>query len=139
MLTGKRGSVNRPKEEKDPLEMLVYTRYLGHKAEIPGSGQWRMISSAIDSQERCWVSNLEMYSLIFWSREYGLQTQRELAKQGLDELTLEEHFYELEQRNKKLGITVDYKKDAENPQLFEDAHKVIGYPQIYGEFNNWKP
>ena len=139
MLTGKRGSVNRAKEEKDSLEMLVFTRFLGHKAEIPGSGQWRMISSANDSQERCWVCNLEMYSLIFWSREFGLQTQKDLAKQGLDELALEEHFYELEQLNAKRGITPEFKKDSGNPQLFENAHKVIGYPQIYGEFNNWKP
>ena len=55
-----------------------------------------MISSAHDSQERCWVCNLEMYSLIFWSREFGLQTQSELAKQGLDEMELEEYFYEIE-------------------------------------------
>ena len=73
MLKNKRGSVNRQAEENDASEMLVFTRYLGHKIEMPGSGQWRMIATANDSQERCWSCNLEVYSLIFWSREFGVK------------------------------------------------------------------
>ena len=80
MLKNKRGSVNRQQVENDASEMLVFTRYLGHKAEMPGSGQWRMIATSNDSQERCWVCNLEVYSLVFWSRDFGLKTQREFFK-----------------------------------------------------------
>ena len=48
MLKNKRGSVNRPAEENDTSEMLIFTRYLGHKTEMPGSGQWRMIATSND-------------------------------------------------------------------------------------------
>ena len=34
---------------------------------------------------------------------------------------------------------MDYHKHRGNPQLREKGHALIGYPQIYGEFNNWKP
>lgn len=73
MLKNKRGSVNRTNVENDPQEMLIFTRYLGHKTELPGSGQWRMISTANDEQQRCWVCNLEVYSLVFWSRDFGMK------------------------------------------------------------------
>ena len=139
MLKDKRGSVNRQLGENDASEMLIFTRYLGHKAEMPGSGQWRMIATANDAQERCWVCDLECYSLVFWSREYGLKQQKELRKQGIDELVYENQLFELESRNEALGITVDYHKHRGNPQLREKGHALIGYPQIYGEFNNWKP
>ena len=74
MLKNKRGQSNRQEVEDDPSEMLIFTRYLGHKIEMPGSGQWRMISTSNDEQERCWVCNKEVYSLVFWSREFGLKT-----------------------------------------------------------------
>jgi len=38
MLKNKRGSVNRQHAENDPSEMLIFTRYLGHKIDMPGSG-----------------------------------------------------------------------------------------------------
>ena len=69
--------------------MLIFNRYLGHKIEMPGSGQWRMISTANDSQERCWLCNLEIYSLVFWSRDFGVQSQSELMKMGIDEMAYE--------------------------------------------------
>ena len=89
MLKNKRGAINRVQVENDASEMLVFTRYLGHKKEMPGSGQWRMISTANDSQERCWVCNLETYSLVFWSRDFGLKKQQELKNIGIDEMAME--------------------------------------------------
>lgn len=38
MLKNKRRSVNRQAEETNTNEMLIFTRYLGHKVEMPGSG-----------------------------------------------------------------------------------------------------
>ena len=73
MLKNKRGNVNHLKQENDPNEMLIFQRYLGHKMDIPGSGQWRMIATSNDMQERCWVCNLEVYTLVFWSRNFGLK------------------------------------------------------------------
>ena len=139
MLKNKRGSVNRQAVEADASEMLTFTRYLGHKTEMPGSGQWRMIATSNDTQERCWVCNLEVYSLVFWSRDFGLKHQRELYQHGIDELAYENQLWELEAMNEKRGIKIDYLTDKGNPQLHAKGHKVVGYPQIYGEFNNWKP
>ena len=38
MLKAKRDSYQGKVEEPNKLEMLIFTRYLGHKVEIPGSG-----------------------------------------------------------------------------------------------------
>ena len=45
-------------------KQLIFTRALGHKNDIPGLGQWRMVE---DSSEGCWVCDKEIYSLIFWN------------------------------------------------------------------------
>ena len=95
--------------------MLIFTRYLGHKTEIPGSGQWKMIATSNDEQERCWVCNHEVYSLVFWSRDFGMKQQSELFKTGIDEMAYENQLYELEKRNEELGIKVDFHASAGNP------------------------
>lgn len=139
MLKNKRAQDGRAAVENDASEMLIFTRYLGHKIEMPGSGQWRMIATQNDEQERCWVCNKEIYTLVFWSRDFGLKTQHELEMQGIDEMACENAVFELECRNQERGIKVDYHADRGNPQLHESGHKMTGYPLIYGEFNNWKP
>lgn len=96
MLKNKRGSINREVVEHDPSEMLIFNRKLGHKIEMPGSGQWQMISTSQDPEERCWVCNQDVYTLIFWSRDFGIKTQMELERQGMDEIAYENLLYELE-------------------------------------------
>ena len=44
-------------------------------------------------------------------------------KQGIDEMAYENQLYEIEERNRKLGINVDFFKDRENPQLLEKGHQ----------------
>lgn len=75
MLKNKKGEQDRKDSANEANEMLIFTRYLGHKIEIPGSGQWRMISTSHDEHDRCWVCNGEIYTLIFWSREFGFLKQ----------------------------------------------------------------
>ena len=58
-----------------------------------------MIATSNDIQERCWVCNLEVYALVFWSRNFGLKTQKELYRHGIDEMAYENQLYELEERN----------------------------------------
>lgn len=60
-------------------------------------------------------------------------------KYGLDELAYENQIYEIEERNEERGIQVDFFKDEKRPQLFPNMVKKVGYPQIYGDWNNWKP
>ena len=45
-------------------ENLIFHRWLGHKLEIPGSAQWRMLDKK-DSD--CWVNERWVYTLFFWS------------------------------------------------------------------------
>ena len=48
-----------------------------------------MIATSNDIQERCWVCNMEVYALVFWSRNFGLKHQKELYRHGIDEMAYE--------------------------------------------------
>jgi hypothetical protein len=50
---------------------LVFTRQIGHKSDIPGSGQWKIITAQQPGQEPCWVCDRQIYSLIFWNENIG--------------------------------------------------------------------
>ena len=60
--------VNAPSDNKD-IKNLIFTRQLGHKLDIPGSGQWKMIDN---HHHDCWVCDRECYTILFWSPEIGL-------------------------------------------------------------------
>ena len=45
MLKNKKGEQDRKASANEANDMLIFTRYLGHKLEMPGSGQWRMVST----------------------------------------------------------------------------------------------
>ena len=75
-----------------PVNVLTCTRILGHKLEMPGSGQWKMLT---DKHDECWICDQSNYSLIFWDKDYiaekayiksSDQYQSHLMKQILDEL-----------------------------------------------------
>jgi len=46
---------------------MILTRFLGHRPEMPGSGQWRMIT---DKTSECWICDQQVYSLIFWDEDF---------------------------------------------------------------------
>jgi hypothetical protein len=48
---------------------------LGHKEEIKGSGQWKLLDTA--RAETCWVRDLSQYTLFMWSPEIGLHYEKE--------------------------------------------------------------
>lgn len=54
--------------EKD---MLVFTRQTGHKVDIPGAGQWKMIDHQDTGDQACWVCDKQNYTLIFWNELIG--------------------------------------------------------------------
>ena len=43
-------------------------RYLNHKKEIPGSGQWQIMTK---KDEHCWLCDKEAKGFIFWSPQVG--------------------------------------------------------------------
>ena len=46
---------------------LIFTRVLGHKEDMPGSGQWKLIRDRTDD---CWIYEQEKYGLIFWDPDH---------------------------------------------------------------------
>jgi hypothetical protein len=61
--------------------MLVIHRRLGIRTEIPGSGQWEMLSGQRNLHEHCWMCDLHKYTLIFWTREIGLEDESNISNQ----------------------------------------------------------
>ena len=49
-------------------DMSIY-RILGHKIDVPGSGNWCMQTNS--DEHNCWCCNGSIYSLIFWSSDIG--------------------------------------------------------------------
>ena len=120
--------------------MMIFNRYLGHKPDIPGSGQWRMISSDRDQKQRCWMHNLDVYTLIFWTRQFGQMTYGQLIEKGFDEVDFENQIYEIQKRNKEGGYVSDmFAEGKHGPQLHFKTQKYAGFPLAYGDWNNWRP
>ena len=47
---------------------LIFERQLGHKADLPGSGQWRQL---IRDDHKCWVCEESVYTICFWTKKFG--------------------------------------------------------------------
>lgn len=64
---GKRIVQNGSTEDKfiDIGSKLILSRYLNHKQDIPGAGQWQLIT---DKQDHCWICDHEMRGYVFWHR-----------------------------------------------------------------------
>ena len=45
---------------------MILTRCLGHRIDMPGSGQWKLIR---DRSEECWVCDQQIYGLVFWDAD----------------------------------------------------------------------
>ena len=58
-------------------ENLIYQRILGHKDDMPGSGQWIETSNETTPPELLndWITDKSIYTLIFWSKSYAKQIQ----------------------------------------------------------------
>ena len=60
---------------------LVVTRKLGHKSDIPGSGQWVVHTNVLDIEnpgspsvkpcQECWICDQHIYSIVFWNEYIG--------------------------------------------------------------------
>lgn len=67
--------VNKLSELKtyQPNEQLIYQRILGHKDDMPGSGQW--VETSIDTTPaelmNDWVTEKSIYTLVFWSKNFA--------------------------------------------------------------------
>lgn len=48
---------------------MVLTRFIGHREDMPGSGQWKMQTEI--EKDKCWHCDNWMYSIVFWSPKIG--------------------------------------------------------------------
>ena len=66
---------------------MIFTRILGHKKDMPGSGQWKLIR---DKHEDCWICEQEVYGLIFWDPEQIAAKAYQSTKRPHQEAVLRE-------------------------------------------------
>ena len=61
-----------------PNENLIYQRVLGHKLDMPGSGQWRETSAQTTPADQIgdWITDKNIYTLIFWSKNFDRKVQK---------------------------------------------------------------
>ena len=74
----------------------ILQRVLGHKDDMPGSGQWRMITTLND---QCWVCQFWKYSLVFWNSDIGKENEK--CRLGVEESEINRVLTQLKQVNKK--------------------------------------
>ena len=61
-------------------ENLIYQRILGHKDDMPGSGQWIETTVATTTPELLndWVTDKSIYTLVFWSKRFAKEAQKKI-------------------------------------------------------------
>lgn len=114
--------VNEFADDKTSDSRLIFTRILGHKYDLPGSGQWKMIT---DKQEECWLCDLEVYGLVFWDYEHIAEKAYMSTKRPHQEPIMREVITELHKT--VCPLELENKVAEENPTV----------PVIMGDFTNW--
>ena len=92
---------------------------MGHKEDMPGAGQWRMITKQPTNTNLCWICDKQIYSLVFWNEYVGQYQAGEFSR---------------DDRNFIAKNIERINKDKEPVQDEEDKA-----PYIYGQFTNWQP
>lgn len=91
--------------------ICTITRVLGHREEMPGSGQWRMITT---EGEHCWVCSFHRYTLVFWTEQIG--KTNEANNIGIDANEKTRVIKQLKDVNLQ-----HYRDDPTRPMLFSDS------------------
>ena len=110
-------------DETDEEKRMILTRILGHKGDMPGSGQWKLIG---DKTEECWVSDQQIYGLIFWDADY-------IGEKAVSSTKRPHQEYSMRLAIEKMHEVVD--RDEED-RVAEANPRV---PIIMGSITNWKP
>ena len=112
----------------DPQEKtLIFSRKLGHKIDIPGSGQWKMVTGETKRDNECWVCDRQVYTLIFWNELIGAAE--------MSNFSMEDKNYIIDYIKKFENLNAG--KQSNFPTQDEPNH--LKHPQIYGQFTNWQP
>ena len=102
---------------------MIFTRVLGHKDLMPGSGQWKLIK---DKHEECWVCDQEVYGLVFFdpdmiAEKAYMSTLRPNQEPIMRNIMEQLHSVASKEKEDQIA--------SENPRS----------PIIMGDFTNWQP
>ena len=109
------------KPDGDEGQIMQFQRWLGHKYEIPASGQWQMNSAWQDNKDQCWVCNKWCYTVIYWSPSVQVQIYKTYGPDGQAMIPNQQQI----QQVRKLVRT-------------KPSQLQSGAPLIAGSFSNWE-
>jgi hypothetical protein len=120
---------------------LEFVRQLGHKFEIPGSGQWKMFTDKENALHTCWVCDQWIYSLVFWSPSIGVKNACDYKKINFD---LRDKFIQTVSKNSPVIEPLNPLKpkdiiEERNLKLMSYYEEDENRPFIIGEFTDWQP
>ena len=71
-------------------EDMTISRVIGHKLEMPGLGQWKILSD--DARSQCWCCNFSQFALIVWNPLIGeivTKTTFQITSESKEEVSKE--------------------------------------------------
>ena len=138
----------------DDAANFIFTRHIGLKESMPGSGQWKMVT---DNDDACWHCDQWTYTLVFWNKEAIGERARlscnpllchslmkEVAKinpeftrairerAGSASQTSLDPFSSDDQASSRDSLVLNVQR--ENQHNANESN-----PYVYGDFTNWKP
>ena len=126
-------------------EALLYQRILGHKNDIPGSGQWVETSTFTTPPDLLtdWVTAKSIYTLVFWSKGLARQVELDCLYSAKETELLAKllkkpdlpAILKLQAEMPRKGKPLPYMEDQE-VKISEQVHTTP--PLLAGSLNNWQ-
>ena len=98
---------------------MILTRMIGLKEQMPGSGQWRLLTQASDE---CWHCNQWIYTLIFWDAEtIAREAKKSTHHKVLNQLVklVEGMNPELQDADHRSNISLSLYEDGDDSEFSE--------------------
>ena len=118
---------------------------LGHKDDMPGSGQWIETSVENSPAEHLsdWLSNKNIYTLVFWSKKFGHQVQSEsqYSEKEISFITklLKNPDYEkIKYNTKNMRNSLGPMPFVVGGEVVEPQENFECPPLMAGSFNKWQ-
>ena len=144
---GKRIVQNGSCEDKffDPETKLILMRILHQRDEIPGSGQWQIMTK---KSEHCWLCDKEMKGFVFWCQGMEQKSKKAIQINFQEKLRI---FNNFDQINAQEIIIPAQPKPKPKPEENKGRRSIKKVeipdplpssridPVICGPFTSWKP
>jgi len=126
-------------------ENLIYQRILGHKEDMPGSGQWIETSTATAPPDLLndWITNKGIYTLVFWSKKLAKEvrmkaqyTEKEMAR--ITQLLRKPDLDKIRERCFNMTNKLRPLPYYQNGELVVPKRPFKMPPLLAGSMNNWQ-